>query len=285
MSVGEYLGSHSLHSFAEFLQHRINSPEASSCLTSRRKPLTVLKPFSLNFMATDKSARKGGRQRRGGTSGDFPPDLYELYKTDPEEDYNQRKTRIQWIRRYWAEQWYKYRFVTQEYAEKNAIKRPWGDILYKNLPPRSRAEAIEQGFYPCMVRGPQPADADPSSLLWCHDDNLFKRNFQFANNSAKENKKSRGLDFNPGPSAPRADGTREAEPNLVRPFYNLEGLITHIMVQGTDVDQPADDADSDEAPAPPKPKKLKKPKASKPSPAPKASRVKPLATAPPAPGV
>jgi len=90
-----------------------------------------------------------------------------------------------------------------------------------------------------------------------------------------------GLDFNPGPSAPRADGTREAEPNLVGPFYNLEGLITHIMVQGTAVDEPADDAESDEAPAPPKPKKLKKPKASKPAPAPKVLQAKPLATAPP----
>ena len=118
-------------------------------------------------------------------------------------------------------------------------------------------------------------------MLWCHDDNLFKRNFQFAKNSAKENKKSWGLDFNPGPSAPRADGTREAEPNLVGPFYNLEGLITHIMVQGADVDQPADDIDSDEAPAPPKPKKQNKPKASKPSTPPKVSRTKPLATAPP----
>ena len=88
--MGESLGSHSLHSFAEFLQHHINSPEASSCLTSRRKPLTVLKPFSLNFMATENSARKGGRQRRGNTSRDLPPDLNELYKTDPEEDYNQR---------------------------------------------------------------------------------------------------------------------------------------------------------------------------------------------------
>ena len=157
--------------------------------------------------------------------------------------------------------------------------------MYKNLPPRSGAEAIEQGFYPCMVRGPQPVDADPSSLLWCREDNLFKRNFQFAKNSAKENKKSRGLDFNPGPSAPRADGTREAEPNLVGPFYNLEGLITHIMVQGTTVNHSADDTNSDEAPAPPKPKKLKKPKALKPSAAPRASQAKPLATAPPAPSV
>ena len=128
-------------------------------------------------MATEKSARKGGRQRQGGTSRDLSDDLSELYKTDPKEDYNQRKTRIQWIRRYWEEQWFKYRFVTKEYAEKNAIKRSWGDILYKNLQPRTRDEAIEQDFYPCMVHGPQPADADPSSLLWCRDDNLFKRNF------------------------------------------------------------------------------------------------------------
>ena len=146
MSVEESLGSHSLHSFVEFLQYHINSPEASSCLSSKRKPLkplNVLKPFSLKFMAAEKSARKDDKKRRGETSRDLPDDLLELHKTDPEEDYNQRKTRIQWIRHYWAEQWFKYRFVTKEYAEKNAIKRPWGDILYKNLQPRSRAEAIE----------------------------------------------------------------------------------------------------------------------------------------------
>ena len=140
MSVGESLGSHSLHSFAEFLQQHINSPEASSCLTSKRKPLkplNVLKPFSLKFMAAEKSVRKGGRQQRGGTSTYLPNDLAELYKTDPEEDYNQRKTQIQWIRRYWAEQWFKYKFVTQEYAEKNAIKSPWGDILYPTMRLRS----------------------------------------------------------------------------------------------------------------------------------------------------
>ena len=90
-----------------------------------------------------------------------------------------------------------------------------------------------------------------------------------------------GLDFNPGPSAPRADGTRDAEPNVVGPFYNHEGLITHIVVQGTAVNEPADDADSDEAPAAPKPKKLKQPKVSKPALAPKISQAKPLATAPP----
>ena len=92
------------------------------------------------------------------------------------------------------------------------------------------------------------------SLLWCRDDNLFKRNFQHAKASAKENKKSLGLDFNPGPSAPWADGTRDAEPNIIGPFYNLDGLITHISVQGAKVDHSDDDADTDEAPAPtPKP--------------------------------
>ena len=94
MSAGESLGSHSLHSFAEFLQQHIESPEASFCLTSHRRPFTILKPLCLNIMATEKSARKGGRQRRGGTSKDLPEDLAKMYKTDPEEDYNQRKTGI-----------------------------------------------------------------------------------------------------------------------------------------------------------------------------------------------
>ena len=95
MSVGESLGYHSLHSFAEFSQQHIDSPEASSCLTSKRKPLkpfNILKPFNLKFMATEKSIRKGGRQHRGGTSKDLPEDLAEMYKTDPQEDCNQRKT-------------------------------------------------------------------------------------------------------------------------------------------------------------------------------------------------
>ena len=102
-----------------------------------------------------------------------------------------------------------------------------------------------------MVRGPQPDNADPSSLLWCREDNLFKRNFQFAKDSAVKNKKAFGLDFNPGPSAPREDGTREANENRTGPFYNLDGLITHIAIQGANVDHSGDDADSDDAPAPP----------------------------------
>ena len=141
---------------------------------------------------------------------------------------------------------------------------------------------IAQEFYPCMVHGPQPENADPSSLLWCRDDNLFKRNFQHAKASAKENKKSWGLDFNPGPSAPRNDDTREAEENEIGPFTNLDGLISYILVQGAKVDHSENDADTDEAPAPPpKSQKLKKIKASTSAAPPKASRAKPLATAPP----
>ena len=85
----------------------------------------MLKPFSLNFMTTQKLVRKGGRQHRGNTAKDLPPDLYELYKSDPEETYGECKNRIQWIRRHWAEEWFKYIFVTNEYAEKNALKGPW----------------------------------------------------------------------------------------------------------------------------------------------------------------
>ena len=67
--------------------------------------------------------------------------------------------------------------VTPEYAKKNAIKRPWGDNLYRGLVPKTKAEAIEREFYPCMVRGAQSENVDPSSLLWCGEDNLFKRNY------------------------------------------------------------------------------------------------------------
>jgi hypothetical protein len=106
MSVGESLGSHSLHSFAEFLQHHIELLEASSCLTSRQKPNTVVKPFHLNPMASGKSAKKGGRQRHDNTALDLPPDIYEQYKSDPKETYTQRKSRVQWICRHWAEEWF-----------------------------------------------------------------------------------------------------------------------------------------------------------------------------------
>ena len=91
-----------------------------------------------------------------------------------------------------------------------------------------------------------------------------------------------GLDFNPGPSAPRADGSRNAELNVIGPFSNLDGLITYILVQGARVDHSDNDADTDEAPAPPpKPHKQKKPKASRSAAPPKTSRAKPLATSPP----
>ena len=69
--------------------------------------------------------------------------------------------------------------------------------------------------------------------------------------SPAKNKKAFGLDFNPGPSAPPEDGTREANENRIGPFYNLADFITHIVVQGANVDHSSDDADTDDAPAPP----------------------------------
>ena len=77
------------------------------------------------------------------------------------------------------------------------------------------------------------------------------QNFQFAKDSAAKNKKALGLDFNPGPSSPQEDGTREANENRIVPFYNLAGLITHIAVQGANMDHFGDDADTNDAPAPP----------------------------------
>jgi hypothetical protein len=93
-------------------------------------------------MATSKSAKKGGRQRRDNTAFDLPPDLYEQYKFDPDESYTQQKSRVQWIHRHWAEEWFKYHFVTPEYAKKNAVRPPWADIVYRKVIPKTRAEAI-----------------------------------------------------------------------------------------------------------------------------------------------
>ena len=94
-------------------------------------------------------------------------------------------------------------------------------FCYRNLQPKSKSKAIAQGFYPCMVRGPKPENADPSSMLLCREETLFKHNYQFAKESAKKNKKDLGLNFNLGPSAPRADGTHDANPYEIGPFYNL----------------------------------------------------------------
>ena len=103
-----------------------------------------------------------------------------------------------------------------------------------------------------MVRGPQPENADPSSLLWCHENNLFKRNFQFAKDSDVKNQREFGLNFNPGPSAPRTDGTPEANENRIGPFANFDGLLSHIAAQRDVVEQSAKEADSDDVPSPPK---------------------------------
>ena len=45
-------------------------------------------------MAIDDAPKKGGRQRSLNTAKDLPPKLYEHYKSDEDETYAQRKTRI-----------------------------------------------------------------------------------------------------------------------------------------------------------------------------------------------
>jgi hypothetical protein len=124
------------------------------------KPINPVKQ-----MASGKSAKKGGRQRWANTSLDLPPDLYEQYKSDPDETYGERKSRVQWIRRYWAEQWFYYHFVTPEYAEKNAVRPSWADIVYRKLIPKTKADAIAQSFYPCMCNIPS------ITLHWSTSDN------------------------------------------------------------------------------------------------------------------
>ena len=75
-------------------------------------------------MASGKSTKKGGTQHRDNTAKDLPPDLYEMYKSDSEESYGEHKLRVQWIHRYWVEQWFLYNFVTPKYANKNTVRPP-----------------------------------------------------------------------------------------------------------------------------------------------------------------
>jgi hypothetical protein len=142
---------------------------------------------------------------------------------------------VQWIRKYWAKQWFHYNFVTPEYATKNAVRPPWADIVYKKLHPKTKVEAIQQGFYLCMVRRPMPLKPDPTSMLWCRDDDLFEANYQFASGSATQNKKDYGIDFNPGLAKPRQNGSHEAEPNLVGPFHDFAAFLAHYVEQPASV--------------------------------------------------
>jgi hypothetical protein len=193
---------------------------------------------------------------------DLPPDLYEMYKSDPEETYGKRKSRVQWIQRYWAEEWFYYHFVTPEYSAKNVVRPPWADIVYRKLILKTKADALALSFYPCMVRGVMPQDPDPSSIRWCHEDELFEANYQFARSSAEQNKKEFGIDFNPAPAEPRTDGSHEADPNLTGPWDSLKAYIEHLDALRTAAAAAQGEAQAeDNAPASPKPQR--KTKASK----------------------
>ena len=94
-----------------------------------------------------------------------------------------------------------------------------------------------------------------------------------------QNKKDVGIDFNPGPAAPRPDGSREDNHDIIGPFNSFDEILSHIAAQRTTVEEATGAEEHDDDPELPKPKK--KSKASKPSIAPKASKVKPLQSAPP----
>nr|XP_040256311.1 enolase-phosphatase E1-like [Aegilops tauschii subsp. strangulata] len=121
---------------------------------------------------------------------------------------------------------------------------------------------------------PGPEGSGPARVLRTGELQL-----QFARASAMQNKKYLGIDFNPGPAAPRPDGSHEADQNIIGPFNSFNGLLSHIAAQRATVEEAASEEEHAEVLEPPKPKK--KSKASKPSTAPKASRVKPLQSAPP----
>ena len=64
MSVGESFGSHSLHSFAEFLQYHINSPEASSLLVQQEKAFEAFESFEafqVKVYGFRSSSKEGGQ--------------------------------------------------------------------------------------------------------------------------------------------------------------------------------------------------------------------------------
>nr|XP_020155285.1 translation initiation factor IF-2-like [Aegilops tauschii subsp. strangulata] len=148
--------------------------------------------------------------------------------------------------RYWVEEWFQYHFVTPENAKKNAVRPPWADIVYMKLHPKTKAEAIAKGFYPCM----------------------------FARASVVQIKNDLGIDFNPGTAAPKPDGSHEVEQNLIGPFNSFDGLLPHIAAQRATVEEAAGEEEREDVPEPPKPKK--KSKASKSIVVPKASSMKPL---------
>ena len=63
------------------------------------------------------------------------------------------------------------------------------------------------------------------------------------------------FDFNPGPTAPRPDGSREAESNLIGPFEDFDSYFAHCATQWTTVEDAIEEEEHADVLEPPKPKK------------------------------
>ena len=87
---------------------------------------------------------------------------------------------------------------------------------------------------------------------------MFEKNLQFAWASALQNKKDLVIDFNPGLAAPRPDGSREANQNIIGPFNSFDGLLSHIAAQRATIAEAAGEEEHEDDPEPTKPKKKSK---------------------------
>ena len=119
MSADEYLGSHQINSFAALLEENLQT----SLETSK-----VQNP-QLKKMADGRKPQKGGKRKEEQTAFEIPDEIYAEYCTPDEETHGketkeQRKMRMQKIKRYWTYQWRSYNFVTSKYMKDFAVKPP-----------------------------------------------------------------------------------------------------------------------------------------------------------------
>ena len=80
-------------------------------------------------MADGKRSQKGGKKLEVNTAFEIPDDIYAGYCTPDEathgkETKNERKVRIQRIKRRWAQEWREYKYVTPKYMKKFALHPP-----------------------------------------------------------------------------------------------------------------------------------------------------------------
>jgi hypothetical protein len=82
------------------------------------------------------------------------------YETPPKETFEERKVRLQKIKRHWAKEWYFFRYVMKEYSIKFTFKQPWADLYTLGTTPRG------QTIRPPLPEGktPHPMSLDMSQM-------------------------------------------------------------------------------------------------------------------------